>query len=410
MAPVGPPSASGRWSVLTLTRSTELRSMMLATLAGHKEVTVDAQVGELKSVNGTLHDRFRKSDVLIIDVDATDPDDLSHLRRLVEERRGRGAVMATARDVGPQAVRELVRQGIDDFIPQPILPHDLLDAIAAAGRKLAGAGRDATGGSVIAVTRGKGGMGATTVAVHLALGLLEKRRRRDPERRVCLLDLDLQFGDAALSLDLAVKAGLMDIIREPERLDGALLNSSLVTHKSGLSILPAPTEAVPVEALERDTAERLLALACEAFDYVVVDLPLALATWQQPILARADKLLLVTQLNVPAVRRTRRLLDIFKDEGMLKGPPAILLNRYVRSFWDRDRLRQATKALNQPIDFYVPNDYPQVIEAANRGVPLFEIGRRNHVWRAVREVGRTPITDFQERQKLAVGKNASQAG
>jgi pilus assembly protein CpaE len=401
--------SSTRWNVLTLARSSELKSMILATLAGHREVTVDAQVGELKTMNGALHDRIRKSDMLIVDVDATDPDDLGHLRRLVEERRGHGSVMATARDVSPHAVRELVRQGIDDFIPQPILPQDLLEAVATAGRKLAGAGRDGTGGKLIAVGRGKGGMGATTVAVHLALALLEKRRRRDPAPKVCLLDLDLQFGDAALYLDLSVKAGLMDIIREPERLDEALFTSALTVHKSGLAVLPAPNETVPVEALERETAERLLTLACDAFDYVVVDLPLAIAAWEQAVLTRADKLILVTQLSVPAVRRTRRLLDIFREEGLLRGRPGVLLNRHVRSFWDRGRLRQAVKALDQPIAFYVPNDYPQVLDAANRGIPLFELGRRNRVWRAVRDVGRSLVAELQERPKLATTRNALQA-
>jgi pilus assembly protein CpaE len=145
----------------------------------------------------------------------------------------------------------------------------------------------------------------------------------------------------------------------------------------------------------------LIDLAREEFDVVVVDLPLAIPQWLEAVLQRTDQLFVVGQLNVAAIRQTRRLLDFIKEEGHYDLPVAVVLNRYVWRFAERSRLKQAIRALGQPIDHYVPEDAALALEAINRGTPLFELRPRAKLCRSLRQVAAASVKMMQQRAPAA---------
>jgi pilus assembly protein CpaE len=388
-------------NVLAMTRSSEFGDRLGPMLAALKDVRAETRISDLHSVNGELVEALERVDVLLVDIDANDERELRHLGEIIEQRRGRTAILATAQDLSAQGVRSLIREGVDDFIPQPFELADMQDAIANARAKLQRARANSKLGKVISVTRAKGGMGASTLAAHLALALCEKHHRQDPERRVALLDLDLQFGDLSVMLDLEPTSEMAEIIRDPGRLDADLLRASMSRHKSGLFVLAAPAEFVPLDALPVAAVVRLIELAREEFDVVVLDLPLAVPRWLEAVLQHTDQLLVVSQLNVAAIRQTRRLLDFIKEEGHYDLPVSVALNRYVWRFSERGRLQQAIRALGQPIDHYVPDDTALALEAINRGTPLFELRRRAKLCRSLREVAIASAKIIQQREQAA---------
>ena len=388
-------------TVLAITRSAEFSDRLDAMFASIDDMRLDTRVGNLESVNGEAVAALERADVLLVDIDANDERELRHLGQIVEQRRNGTAILATAQNLSAQGLRGLIRQGVDDFVPQPFDLPDMRDAIATARSKLQRARAERRSGRVISVTRAKGGMGASTLAAHLALALCEKPHRRDPEKQVALLDLDLQFGDLALMLDLEPNGEMVEIIRDPSRLDGALLRASMTRHKSGLFVLPGPGEFVPLDALPIAAAVKLIELAREEFDFVVCDLPLAVPRWLEAVLQHTDQLCVVSQLNVAAIRQTRRLIDFIKDEGNYELPASVVLNRYVWRFAERGRLRQAIRALGQPIDHYVPEDAALALEAVNRGMPLFELRRRAKLCRSLRQVAAASVRAMQQRDQAA---------
>jgi pilus assembly protein CpaE len=388
-------------TILATTRSAEFGNRISGMLAKLEDVRVDMRVGDLPAVTSGAAEALGGADVLLVDVDPDNERELRQLGRLIEQRRGRSVILATASDLSARGVRGLIRQGVDDFIPQPFELADLVDAIAAARVKLRQTRMDGKRGKVIAVSRAKGGMGASTIASHIALALREKRTRRDPEREVALLDLDLQFGDLALMLDLEPNNEMAEIIRNPGRLDGALLRSSMTRHDSGLYVLPAPGEVAPLDALPLTTAVKLIELAREEFEYVVLDLPLAVPRWLEAVLQQADQMVVVSQLNVAAIRQTRRWLEFLKEEGLYDLPVSVVLNRYVWRWSERARLRQAIRALDHPIDHYVPDDTGLALEAVNRGTPMFALRRRAKLCRALRQVSAACVTMMQQREQAA---------
>jgi pilus assembly protein CpaE len=375
----------GTLTILALARTDEVKTALDDAFGARRGITLEVQLGGLRVADGALAERLDRADILLIDVDTADESELALLKRIVDERRDRMAILATVRDVTATTARQLVRQGLDDLVPQPLSRDDLLEALEIAAGKLRQrrhGGRPP--GKVLGFMRAKGGVGATTLALHTALSLQnEKKRHHGPSPAVGLLDLDLQFGDAALCLDLQVEGDSVDLLRGPQRPDGARLREAMAQHKSGLSVLPAPLHPMPLEALRPETATHLVALAREEFDYVVVDLPLVLAGWIEPVLACLDHLFIVTQLNVPAIRRTRRLLDLLQDEGLLDLPASIVLNRHGWRLTERERLKQSVKALGRPIDHFIPNQEALVMDAVNRGLSIYDVRSRSRVGRAI---------------------------
>lgn len=214
-----------------------------------------------------------------------------------------------------------------------------------------------------------GGQGATTLAVNTAVQL--HNRVRSNNGGACLIDLDLQFGDAHLHLDLNVQSRLLDVVNNPHRLDRRMLDDLMINAPNGLKVLTSPEHPMPLDGFGPETIDMILSLARRRYRYVVVDMPRALTHWTQTALHRADHVFLVTQVNVPALRAARRLLDTIRTERVTRAPVTIIANRYGgRSGSIRLPLQQASRALDRDIDLVVPNDYQVVMESLDQGVPV----------------------------------------
>ncbi|MEZ5824387.1 MAG: AAA family ATPase [Geminicoccaceae bacterium] len=393
-------------NVTAVARSMATKSFIDNALSGQTAVQLDSHMGDLHSVNGTLLKNLDSTDVLIVDLDVENQEEMTHLSRIIQQQRGKTAVVVTAADITTHGIRGLIRQGIDDFVPQPLESSDLLEAIDAARLKLRQARSQSDLGKVIVVGRAKGGMGATTIALHTAMALTRKKRRKDPQPRVAFFDFDLHFGDAGMMLDMQANDTFASMLRDPSRLDAELLRQAMTEHKSGLMVLQSPAEAVPLDALGSDMARRMIDLAREEFDYVVIDLPLALPRWLEAVMHAADQLLLVTQLNVPAVRQTRRFIDVVNEEGLFEMPVSVVLNRYVWRFSERGRIKQAIRAIGQPFDHYVPNDYELTLEAVNRGISTFDVRKRAKMNKAIQALAESSVGRLKQNRESAAAKAA----
>lgn len=374
----------GPVAVLAVVRSPALGSALTSAVAPANGTTLEVCVGELKTI-GAERLFEKKPDVLIVDIDTDDPEDMAVLNAMVATPIGaKIPVVATAATMSTSSLRRLLRDGVHDFLPQPLSAADVRDAVERAVASVQSQRGHGRASPVLSFIRAAGGMGATTLAVHTAFALLhdEVGARRD----VCLIDLDLQFGNAALYLDLENGRGLVDIIRTPGRLDGALLRGAMAQHKNGLSILTAPNIPVPLDALQPDVTTRILDVARQEFDVVVVDLPHALSTWTESVLAMSTNVFLVTQLTVPALRQARRLLDLLQEEGHYALPLSVILNRYVHTWGDSIDVKQAEKALGRKVDFTIANDFELVMSALNQGVPAEQIRKRSKFCKQMRSM------------------------
>ncbi len=366
----------GPMNVLAVVQSEEIKDSLNNVHFENNSVNFDVFVGKVGDVGPDVIDGHGP-DVLLLDINLSDDSEVEALDGIIRTYGKSLSVVATSRDATLEGVRRLMRLGVADFLPQPISDSELTTALEYASRKIGhGEGAEQARANVFSYIKPVGGMGATMLAVQSAYCLAAMGTK---EPQVCLLDLDLQFGNAAVYQDLQCKFSIMDVVLSPGELDGAFLRGVMAHHNSGIDVLTAPLTIEPLDALTPDLVARLLDVAAEEYDYVLIDMPQALTDWTQVVLDRSDVVFLVTQLTVAAIRQSRRLLEIMREKGIDEAHTAIVVNRF-ESRWSREvTVKEAEKALGRQIDYFVPNDYKTVNAALNEGVRLSEIKRGSKV-------------------------------
>jgi pilus assembly protein CpaE len=219
--------------------------------------------------------------------------------------------------------RALRDAGLQDYLVKPISPETLGAALSAAFQKpkeVSPSVAPTSGARTIAFMGARGGTGATTLAVSTAWALAQK------SKKAVLLDLDLHFGSAALSLDIEPGRGLREILAFPDRIDTLLLDAAAGRVGDYLRLLGAEE---PLEDSFELSAEGLVAVLetlSQSADFVVIDAPRALGPISRQAVAMADVVAIVTDLSLPAMRDTQRLVGLIK--GLKAGADIrIIANR-----------------------------------------------------------------------------------
>lgn len=250
----------------------------------------------------------------------------------------------------PEDVRRLFRAGARDVLGLPIGYEQLMSALGDAIGP--GSMRDSNG-FVLGVVKAAGGVGATTIATNLAGHFANPPRGKRGERadplRVALLDFDIQYGAAALALDIAPRKDLTEVLRTPKRLDTHFLGGILERHRSGVDVLAAPSAVTPLDAIAGDLATSIVNVAASNHDLVVIEFPMAMTDWTGALLRRADHLLLVSSVTVRGVAGARRILDASADLNVDPSKWSLAFNRLNSALDGKDMIDQAKRALGPPI-------------------------------------------------------------
>ena len=310
----------------------------------------------------------------MIQVDADTPASIKRFERLAAATET--PLLAASFEPALALVRLLIRGGAYDVIP---LPLDLaeLDTSLQPLRKQSAERRDSSGGGrrkLVTIIKGEGGIGATSLMGQVAIRFAA--RETAAGREACLLDLDVQFGDAAFQLGLQPALNLTDLIEAGSRLDGALFRSTTTAHPSGLAILAAPREITPLESLSSDQMLGLVETAMREFGTVFVDLPHNWSNWSLSLLARSDIVLLVTELRIASLHRAKRQLDLITGQDLGELDIRVVVNRAEKGLFRTLKTEDAERVLGQSIAFTVANDHETMSTAIERGVPVAEVKRR----------------------------------
>ncbi len=251
---------------------------------------------------------------------------------------------------------------VSDVLLLPALTENVVFAIRKATqaprRSTTGARKE---GRIITVFSPKGGTGKTVIATNLAAAL-----SKAGDRRTLLLDLDLQFGDAAIMLGIEPEKTIFDFVNAPGELDPDKLAGYTTKHKSGLDILPAPLRPEDAELVTEAKLGRLIEVARATYDAIVVDTS---PFFHGPMLAtldRTDELLLVCSLDVPTLKNVRLALGTLE---MLSFPPArirVVLNRANSKVGMKQREVEA--ALEVKVHYEIPSDRAVPL-SVNKGAP-----------------------------------------
>lgn len=294
-------------------------------------------------------------------------------------------IFLTASRMDPQLLLEAFRVGVKEFLPQPLTRQDVEPALARFEERFAckTSGLETEAGKVVAVFGVRGGVGTSTVATNLAVSV-QQDQRHEP---VALVDLDVHGGELSLFLDLPVSQGLTHLTKDISRLDETIIRSTLVRHSSGLHFLASGCEAYEEWKSAPGNMMRVLALLRSFHRHVFVDCGHILNSSIREVLDSADQVLVVTTLTLPAIRRTKRLLEVLAEAHYPVGKIALVINRYEND--QKDLLEETESMLKLQIAGLIPNDYGSASEAIQHGKPLTVVASKTPIgqW-YLREVGR----------------------
>jgi len=277
--------------------------------------------------------------------------------------------------------RRLISMGVSDYLVKPVSSTVLAEAILAATVTAAPgdipAAPQRRAARLIAMIGARGGVGVTTLAVSAAWLLAQ-------EQRVVLLDLDLHFGSAALSLDLEHGRGLHEILTNPDRIDSLLVGAAMTKVGDRLQILG--TE-LPLEQDLDAGHEGMAALLGEfsgTADCVLVDTPRSFNSLCRQVLAAADVIAIVTDLSLPAMRDTRRLLLLAKAQRS-RVQTVVIANRVAGAAGEVGRA-DFERGIGDKVDIVIPLDVKGAAAAAERGRPFAEMARNPATLTALRSL------------------------
>jgi len=293
-------------------------------------------------------------------------------------------IVLVADGLTTDVLRAAIRVGFKDVVDAP-LNHAKIETILGHIEKAqAIAGQELTPktkiGKVITIMSPKGGAGKTMTSANVGLALA--MMSGTPER-VVIMDADLQFGDICISLQVEPQHTIVDAARDIDKLDEQLLDSLLATHSSGLRVLSAPLEPSLADEVSTQVVVKTLGMLKRMFDYVVIDTAPFLDEPVLSILERSDVVLLVVDMDLPAVKNAKLALDTLK---LIKFPfekIKLILNR-VNSKARLD-IHELERSLGLEVQAAVSSD-KLVPRAVNEGEPVVSLYPRSRVAKDLRGV------------------------
>ena len=328
-------------------------------------------------VNGhvdPLHEVADMPEAMVLHLGETWRAELEALAATPADRRPPLIVIGSAPDA--TAMRLAMQAGARDLLPLPLIEADLLAAlerIARDHRALA----PAASAAVTVFINAKGGCGGTFLACNVADVLTSRL-----QKRVALLDLDVQFGTIPLYFDLFPTRGLLQALDNHDQLDEAALEGYLNRHGKLAILGHATQDKLPLEGVSADAVDTLLKLFARCYEHVLIDLPRQLDALACRVVEQADHVVLVVQQSVTVLRDGAKIMTCLQRD-LLVDPGRILtvVNRHDRR--SSISLEHVCSALSCSEPMLVPNDYRTVEDSVATGRPLLAHARGAAVTRAV---------------------------
>ncbi|MEJ6403857.1 AAA family ATPase [Yoonia sp. 2307UL14-13] len=330
----------------------------------------------------------RSLQFVTIAMDAEDEDRLQTISDIIAAAKDHKVkVILIAEDVSPTVLHQLLREGGDEFVPYPLPENELaraIERVLTAEEPKAPTEGDAkfkaTGdrsGVVIPIHGLAGGIGATMLAVNLAWELANIDK--DSDVKVCLIDLDFQFGTASTYLDLPRRESVLEMLTDTENMDSEVFMQALLTYGEKLHVLTSPTDMIPLDMITPQDIERVVEMARVNFDYVIVDMPSTMVEWSQTVLELSHVYFALIELDMRSAQNTLRLKRALQSEDLPFEKLRFILNR-APGFTDlngKSRVKRLSESLGISIEILLPDGGKPVAQSADHGAPMSETIGKN---------------------------------
>jgi pilus assembly protein CpaE len=319
-------------------------------------------------------------ELVLIDAEQADATALVGAIGALAAKPASPAVLLAGSQLPVALVRALMKLPRSDLLEAPFTPADLARAAGSLLEQTTVAPAPTSNAACWTVMGSVGGCGATTISVELAVSLAAHA----PGARVALVDLNLVDGATAAYLGATPNMLLTESSGAPERIDAALLNAFAVRVGDGIDLLAAPRDSRAFARVTATAVCRMLEVACQVYDWIVIDMPRHQQPWTLDVLTGSDEILVVSELTVPALISARALAQEIETEAPQAARPRIILNRLAsRVFGPAPSLAEAEKALQRKADGGITSDWEAAAASVNLGGSISHHRPRSRIVRDV---------------------------
>ncbi len=307
-------------------------------------------------------------DMVFLALNGTAQSDFAFAQQLAKLRPSVHIVACSAKkESNPDFLLQAMRSGVRDFLQKPYDRIEVTSMIIRVSAEHSSAmPRPAVTGKLFVVLGTKGGVGTSTVSVNLAVQLAQIRGKS-----TLLLDFSRPLGDVSGFLDLKPAFQLRDAMENFKRLDPTLLSGLLTSHKSGLKVLAGAAQLEDWQGASQSAIERLVEIAQQSFDFVVMDFGSFYSSQWQNVLQAAE-ILLVSEADLPGLAKLQRHLGALASLHVSSAQVRLIINRWHSH--DELALEKVEQGMRVPVFARLPNDFKQVSEATVRGDSLKQHG------------------------------------
>ena len=302
------------------------------------------------------------TNILVVDSENISKMDLKAISLCTKEHPNPDIIMATS-DTQNGRMLELMRSGVSEVIGFPVLEGELLEAIERLRLRRYIASTYRPRGKILSFISAKGGAGATFIAGNLGYALAS-----DCKQKVLFIDLHMQFGDASFYLvESAGPSTLSDVISQTG-LDSTVIASATVQVSENYYLLQAPDSPDKAVGIKPQHIDNLLTVAIQDYDYIIVDLPKEIDAITMKVLDRSNNIYVVFQPVMAYLRALTKILHLFNLLGYEPQKIVTVVNRMDSA--SAISLEKMENAIQKQINWVFPNDFINVTESANTGIPV----------------------------------------
>jgi len=280
---------------------------------------------------------------------------------------GKVAVLALSAATGDAAADSatllaVVRHGFTDLLASPLDTGELADALSRIAQRWPQTdGQTKNTANILSFFGAKGGVGTSTLVVHLAVYLAMFH-----QKKTLLIDHHPELGHACLYLGIeAIRYNFYELLTNVGRLDKELLAGFIATHSSGLDVLGSPSTYGPDPVVDPQAMELTLDFLSEQYDYILIDCETSFEPSNETIMERSDQVYLVATPDIGAIRDLSAFVDQLVKTSQVKATMHVVMNRYGSR--EAVSVEQIEKAIRLPISIRIPNSFAELINAINIG-------------------------------------------
>ncbi len=357
-----------------------------------KELDYVEIIGESEDLNNSIAQVLKiLPDVIITDI-SENPDKNYEIIESIIDKHPTVKIIATANEYSTDTIIRAMRAGIREFLPKPLIKDNLLKSIDKFKTQILDKTKEnETNSKVITVFSNKGGVGKTSIAVNLALELANITKEK-----VALVDLNMHLGDITTFLDITPSFNISYLIKKIEGANEDFMLSTLEQYNNTeMYVLADPPYREEAKKILPNEIKKMINALRTTFSYIIIDTNSTFDEITVTTLDNTDLILLVSAINVPAIRNCQRCLDAFDRLGYEEEKTKIVVNRYMEN--DDIKLEDVEKALDKEIYWKIPNNYYTITSAISKGKPVSVINNDSNIAKSYRELA-TNISDNIYRQ------------